>query len=277
MYSIDFLLTKQCNKKCYYCSTYAKIKEKINVDLVFLEFILMEFKNYSNDYTIKILGGEPGLIKNLNEIIKTIKKFNFNIEVYSNSLVRKNYPEILDDRSIKYVEHLFYMVKDSTILKLGDFNFLKENDKNNYNTVVMTNNFLSNFFKIDISELKHNNTIWKAVNTRGNDKSKVFNKKEIYTSLGIEEKKELTDKFKYLCSINTPNPVINFETKQIEHCSKYPTQSKTIDCTSKNIKKLLNSSLFETEMPEYCKNCVDPETQNRTLIKIKCKNGKPIN
>ena len=62
----------------------------LTVDMDFLRKHL----DYLKDYKVRInlLGGEPGLIKNLDDVINEIKKYpNFVVSVLSNSFIRKRY------------------------------------------------------------------------------------------------------------------------------------------------------------------------------------------
>ena len=80
---------------------------------------------------------EPGLIKNLKEVITKIKEYdNIKLSVLSNSLVRKFHPYVLEDPDIYYVEHLVLDFHEDKIEKLGNFPFFAENDLNNYNLVI---------------------------------------------------------------------------------------------------------------------------------------------
>ena len=138
--AIDFFLSMSCNKNCHYCTSYTLEMRNLTVDMDFLKQTL----EYLKDYKVRIclLGGEPGLIKNLREVISEVKKYpNFICSVLSNSFVRKKYPEILEDPDILYVEHLILDFYEDKIEKLGNYDFFDENDKNNYNVVVKTPNF----------------------------------------------------------------------------------------------------------------------------------------
>ena len=97
--SIDFFLSMSCNKNCHYCTSYTLEMRNLTVDMTFLKTCLEYLKDYK--VRINLLGGEPGLIKNLREVINEIKKYpNFVCSVLSNSFVRKRYPEILEDKDI---------------------------------------------------------------------------------------------------------------------------------------------------------------------------------
>ena len=85
--AIDFFLTMSCNKDCHYCTSYTLEQRNLTVDMDFLRSTLYYLRNYK--VRCNLLGGEPGLIKNLDEVIAEIKKYpNLVIQVLSNSEVR---------------------------------------------------------------------------------------------------------------------------------------------------------------------------------------------
>ena len=69
--AIDFFLSMSCNKNCHYCTSYTLEMRNLTVDMNFLKQTL----DYLKEYKVRIclLGGEPGLIKNLREVIDEIK------------------------------------------------------------------------------------------------------------------------------------------------------------------------------------------------------------
>ena len=71
--SIDFYLSKSCNKSCYYCTAWTLEMRNLHVDMDFLGRTLKYLSPYKA--RINLLGGEPGLIKNLDEVIAEIKKY----------------------------------------------------------------------------------------------------------------------------------------------------------------------------------------------------------
>ena len=94
--AIDFFLSMSCNKNCHYCTSYTLEMRNLTVDMDFLRKTLRFLKDYK--VRVNLLGGEPGLIKNLDEVISEIKKNpNHVCSVLSNSFVRKRYPHILED------------------------------------------------------------------------------------------------------------------------------------------------------------------------------------
>ena len=243
--SIDFFLSMSCNKNCHYCTSYTLEMRNLTVDMIFLKTCLEYLKDYK--VRINLLGGEPGLIKNLREVIDEIKKYpNFVCSILSNSFVRKRYPEILEDKDILYVEHNILDWYDNEVTKLGNFDYISENDLNNYNVVVKTPNYFKYKDKYPevLKKLNHKNTMWKAFNGRSPEFTDIVQASEIDRKM---------------CAAFPMVPVIDFEKKHIVHCSKKFANnselSKTFDLTKENIDKMMNFRLFKYE--NYCKTCTE--------------------
>jgi len=243
--AIDFFLSMSCNKNCHYCTSYTLEMRNLTVDMNFLKQTLGYLKNYK--IRICLLGGEPGLIKNLDDVINEIKKYpNFVCSVLSNSFVRKRYPHILEDRDILYVEHNILDWYENEVTKLGNFDYIPENDFNNYNVVVRTPNYYK--YKDNhpdvLQKLNHKNTMWKAFNGRSKDFTDIIQADEIDRKM---------------CAAFPMVPVIDFEKKHIVHCSKKFANntelSKTFELTQENIDKMMNFRLFKYE--NYCKTCTE--------------------
>ena len=243
--AIDFFLSMSCNKDCHYCTSYTLEMRNLTVDMVFLKQTLEYFKNYK--IRICLLGGEPGLIKNLDDVINEIKKYpNFVCSVLSNSFIRKRYPHILEDKDILYVEHNILDFYENEVKMLGNFDFVPENDKNNYNVVVRTPNYYKykdNHPEV-LKKLDHKNTMWKAFNGRSKEFTDVVQANEIDRKM---------------CAAFPMVPVIDFEKKHIVHCSKKFANnkelSKTFELTQENVDKMMNFQLFKYE--KYCETCTE--------------------
>ena len=242
---VDFYLSKSCNKSCYYCTAWTLEMRNLDVDMDFLRHTLNCLAPYKTK--INLLGGEPGLIKNLDEVIAEIRKYpNFIVSVLSNSFVRKRYPHILEDPEIYYVEHLVLDFHEDRIEKLGNHPFIPANDLNNYNLIIKT----PNYFKYKdnhpevLEKLNHKNTMWKAFNGRSPEFTDVIQAEEIDRKM---------------CAAFPQVPVIDFEKRHIVHCSKKFANnkelSKTFDLTQENIDKMMNWQLFKYE--NYCKTCTE--------------------
>jgi len=243
--AIDFFLSMSCNKNCHYCTSYTLEMRNLTVDMNFLKQTLDYLKNYK--IRICLLGGEPGLIKNLDDVINEIKKYpNFICSVLSNSFVRKRYPHILEDKEILYVEHNILDFYENEVKKLGNFDFIPENDMNNYNVVLKSPNYLKykDNHKDVLKKLNHKNTMWKAFNGRSKEFTDVVQADEIDRKM---------------CAAFPMVPVIDFEKKHIVHCSKKFANntelSKTFELTQENIDKMMNFRLFKYE--NYCKTCTE--------------------
>ena len=243
--AIDFFLSMSCNKNCHYCTSYTLEMRNLTVDMDFLKKTLRFLKDYK--VRVNLLGGEPGLIKNLDEVISEIKKNpNHVCSVLSNSFVRKRYPHILEDRDILYVEHNILDWYEHEVTKLGNFDYVPENDYNNYNVVVTTPNYFKYKDKYPevMKKLEHKNTMWKAFNGRSPEFTDIVQAPEIDRKM---------------CAAFPMVPVIDFEKRHIVHCSKKFANntelSKTFDLTQENIDKMMNFRLFKYE--NYCKTCTE--------------------
>ena len=243
--AIDFFLSMSCNKNCHYCTSYTLEMRNLTVDIEFLKQTLHYLRNYK--IRVCLLGGEPGLIKNLDDVINEVKKNpNHVCSVLSNSFVRKRYPHILEDKDILYVEHNILDWYEDEVKKLGNFDYVPENDFNNYNVVVRTPNFYKYKDKYPkvMKKLDHKNTMWKAFNGRSAEFTDVIQAPEIDRKM---------------CAAFPMVPVIDFEKKHIVHCSKKFANntelSKTFDLTQENIDKMMNFRLFKYE--NYCKTCTE--------------------
>jgi organic radical activating enzyme len=238
--SVDFYLSKSCNKSCHYCTAWTLEMRNLTVDMDFLRKCVEYLSPYKT--RICLLGGEPGLIKNLDEVIAEIKKHpNLVIQVLSNSLIRKFYPHILDDPEIIYIEHLVLDFQEDKIEKLGNYDFFSENDKNNYNLVIKTPNYFKYRENFDLSMLDHKNTEFKEYNSRSPTYSVM--------TLTSERDRRLCAKFPLV-------PVFDFEIQKIRHCSrKVINGSRQFDITKENVDKMMTYKLFEFE--SYCKVCTE--------------------
>jgi organic radical activating enzyme len=243
--SVDFYLSKSCNKSCYYCTAWTLEMRNLNVDMDFLRKTLYYFRDQK--MRINLLGGEPGLIKNLSEVISEIKKNpNHVCSVLSNSFVRKRYPQVLEDSSILYLEHLVLDFHEDRIEKLGNYDFFHENDNNNYNIIIKTPNYFKYRENHDLSNIDHDNTVFKSFNQR---------------APGFTRKEQAPEFTRRICAAFPKVPVIDFELKKIRHCSRKAIDgSKLYDITQENITKMCNYQLFGFE--KYCKVCMDKMDNN---------------
>jgi len=252
--TVDFYLSKSCNKSCHYCTAWTLEMRNLHVDMDFLRRTVEYLSPYKT--RICLLGGEPGLIKNLDEVIAEIKKHpNLVVQIMSNSLIRKFYPHILEDPEIIYIEHLVLDFYGDKIEKLGNYDFLPENDKNNYNLIIETPGYFEYRDQHDLSFLMHKNTEFKEYNSRSPD---------YHNDHTVVQAPELDRR---ICAKFPLVPVVDFELQKIRHCSrKVIDGSRQFDVTKENIDKMMNFDLFQFE--KYCRSCMDiipPRPQQRKM------------
>ena len=252
--TVDFYLSKSCNKSCHYCTAWTLEMRNLHVDMDFLKRTVEYLSPYKT--RICLLGGEPGLIKNLDEVIAEIKKHpNLVVQIMSNSLIRKFYPHLLEDPEIIYIEHLVLDFYSDKIEKLGNYDFLPENDKNNYNLIIETPGYFEYRDKHDLSFLMHKNTEFKEYNSRSPD---------YHNDHTVVQAPELDRR---ICAKFPLVPVVDFELQKIRHCSrKVIDGSRQFDVTKENIDKMMNFDLFQFE--KYCRSCMDiipPRPQQRKM------------
>lgn len=238
--TVDFYLTKSCNKSCHYCTAWTLQMRNLHVDMDFLRKSVEYLSPYKT--RICLLGGEPGLIKNLDEVIAEIKKHpNLVVQVLSNSLVRKFYPHIIEDPEIIYIEHLVLDFYEDRIEKLGNYEFFGENDNNNYNLIIKTPNYFKYRENFDLSILDHKNTEFKEYNSR---------------SPSFDFKDQAPEIERRICAKFPMVPVFDFEIQKIRHCSRKAINgSREFEVTKENVDKMFAFELFEFE--SYCKTCMD--------------------
>ena len=253
--AIDFFLSMSCNKNCHYCTSYTLEMRNLTVDMDFLKRTLHYLRNYK--IRVCLLGGEPGLIKNLDDVVNEVKKNpNHVCSVLSNSFVRKRYPHLITDPDVLYIEHNILDFYEDKIEKLGSldllwpYGFIQPNNHNAYNLCVKTPNYYKykDNFPEEMKMLEHKNTMFKSFNGRTPNKDDVL---EVHTQAAEIDRK--------MCAAFPMVPVIDFEKRHIVHCSKKFANnielSKTFELTQENVDKMMNFRLFKYE--NYCKTCME--------------------
>ena len=253
--AIDFFLSMSCNKNCHDCTSYTLEMRNLTVDMDFLKRTLHYLRNYK--IRVCLLGGEPGLIKNLDDVVNEVKKNpNHVCSVLSNSFVRKRYPHLITDPDVLYIEHNILDFYEDKIEELGSldllwpYGFIQPNNHNAYNLCVKTPNYYKykDNFPEEMKMLEHKNTMFKSFNGRTPNKDDVL---EVHTQAAEIDRK--------MCAAFPMVPVIDFEKRHIVHCSKKFANnielSKTFELTHENIDKMMNFRLFKYE--NYCKTCME--------------------
>lgn len=296
VYFLELILTKKCNKSCYYCNVHEMTKYKdfkIELDLDFLKYIL----NYIPKNTmIEFCGGEPGLISNLDDAF-SIVYYHKNVkavQIMSNGLVRLSDYDWLEKENVWYCEHLIDEIDGTNIKKFyNNLNFI---EKPRWRYVVVTTHkttyslfmnydyfkklgFFRDMFWYKIMNPKTHGVgpfvilleaLFKRLEKENYIDSK-FTLKRINTIKGKDLNAQTE---KRLCGFNSPQPTIDFETKELVHCGAYLSDSKRIDYDPTDFLKHLHCQLFKPQW--YCETCyIYSDNQMKSIIS--CKKGEFYN
>jgi len=117
--SVNFHLTKACNMKCRYCfANFKKVDTILSLSQQKLIIRLLREKGFEK---INFVGGEPFLIKSLEELIKYAKKLGFYVSVVTNgSLITDSFL----NKMFKYVDMIGVSIDSlcaTTNFRIGRF------------------------------------------------------------------------------------------------------------------------------------------------------------
>lgn len=135
-----------CNYNCEYCYLGALRKDRKEIDIGLLRKNLSEIKSFYDIDYIDIIGGEPTLLNNLDEIIKIAKEYSNNVSLITNlsNLDKiKNYDIMISTSLNKERDHY-----DDTKLRL-----LINNKKNVNLNMVVTPSVINSNLKELLQEL----------------------------------------------------------------------------------------------------------------------------
>jgi len=255
--------------------------QDVEVDIDFLNKVLDLF-NYENMY-IEICGGEPGCVNNIDDVFKTIynhKNVKY-IQIMSNGLLRKNGVDWITDKKVFYNEHIIKEINDKSIIKF--YNLELDKVKNRKYVVVTSNqtiiSILNNFEYYKELGLFESRFWYKILINKTNSIKQFYQKlKEFYIKINQDDLQSNLDMIQYfkddnnlniskkmLCAKNSPQPAIDFESKELLHCSNFLNKTKRAKLTSINCQKQLDMELFN--LGSYCKECY---TFDYSSDKINC-------
>jgi MoaA/NifB/PqqE/SkfB family radical SAM enzyme len=142
-------INNKCNLNCDYCYAlkyYDKTWNKIEVDIKKIKFLLKAFEDKNNN--IALLGGEPFLHKNINEVIQILNSSNYKNKYIFTNFLQKNeiYEQNLKNTNIILrISMHWKMIKDKKFflekikkLKLKNFEVFYILHKKNFTEI---NNF----------------------------------------------------------------------------------------------------------------------------------------
>lgn len=163
--SIEWKITEKCNYKCNYCYQKNNIKKKHSSQQL-IEKISELFNKLDDSWLIKIIGGEPLIHPNIDEIIKSIVRNGHKISFttnFSSSLNKlKEIIDICGDK-LEYITASLHLTEvrdiDGFITKAIEFNKIKNRKTNFTVTSVLTNKDFITLKKIE-NKLNENNIIF---------------------------------------------------------------------------------------------------------------------
>jgi len=267
LFYVQFLLTKKCNKNCYYCDLNKSNKNynnKFEVDLDYFEWCIKTLSMYSNNLFVELSGGEIGLISNIDDFILLLKSYKSvkKIQLMSNGLLRYNHPTIIDLVDV-YNEHLVYKIDGKSIIKFYNMDFM--NSINSKNIIVLdevtTKSLLNNYDYFDYIGIFNENNFWlkmyverESINNHKNDIIKLFSHiKTSYANHCINQLQKYNKLKQKMCSMYPWMPVIDLDDKVIIHCAYHNFSNRIyFDCTEYNLGLLINRRLFRLSNPQYC-------------------------
>jgi MoaA/NifB/PqqE/SkfB family radical SAM enzyme len=293
LYFLEFILTTKCNQQCDYCNVFNINPEitKLEVDIDFLRYIL---KLIPNNSVIEFCGGEPGLLSNLDDVFDiTVSNPKVRIvQVMSNGLVRLKGYDWLKNKNVWYFEHL---IKDIDGLKVEKFYDSIDYVKfPRWRYVVVTTqktvrSLLSHFDHYRSLGMFDDIFWYKIMNQKVMGvESFIFELKMFFELLkgecddnyiidslrkinGIIFPTANNTAMKYMCGLNSPQPTVNFETKELFHCGAFLGPSRRYPFTEENFIKHLHCDLF-VDREHYCENCYIYK-DNVVQSIISCRNG----
>jgi hypothetical protein len=263
MYHIQLMLTRECNKSCYYCTTHSN-DYGVEVDIGFLRYVL----NLCPEETaVELTGGEIGLIDNLDDVYRIVKDNPRvkHIRALSNGMLRMLNVDWIKD--VEYWEHLIYDIMQKDIKKFYDLDLEQDHKYVIVTTQITTHSLLSNWKYFEDMGLFRPNFFYKLMNHKSNssinnyfgDLCTLYRRlNDVYCQRMLihyyAERRfnhsPYADK-KELCSKWSPNIYVDLQKRKIGHCAM--NLEKTVE-VSFNEKNLLDMSRGLYKDP-CCEDC----------------------
>jgi len=290
-YSFNIIFSKRCNQQCYYCDVWSQHIEnyKTCIDINRLNEVLDMFP--IDNLTVRINGGEPGILENIEEGIDTLLSHPKvkNVAIYSNGTVRYKGFKFIDYNNVFYQEHLILDIDDKHINKFFEMDFDPA-----YKYVIIlanktTNSLLKNYAYFKDMGLFNNNFYFKILVNKTiscrdyiNDIEKLINKIADDTGRSLSFARDVIDRIKNnkddimlkkTCSSFPYNMYIDFERNVIGHCTMVTSKTSTYPLNKENINRNLKGLLFNED--DACKDCYTYESNTQIIKNVLA--GKLIN
>ena len=261
----DFLITQNCNYRCFYCSQSKKFhkgefeeakEETINSILNFIDE-----NNKKFDFEITVSGGEPLThprffdflieLKKRNVSVSIVSNFSFNVEEYKKikDILGENFKELLVSLHLTQIKKL-----DEFIEKAKDFNCYK-GDTNFLVASVLADENVDILKKVS-DELSKNSIKFELQHLRIKNKFVEYSKKakEFISNFPIAKIKEKSGTYSKMCLAGC-NFMIIYQNGECYRCysSRYNKIHSLGNINNKNFK------LYNKPIPCLNKNCTCPK------------------
>lgn len=270
MYFIELMLTRKCNQSCHYCTTHSKGNTEVDID--YLKYVLSLLPDETG---VELTGGEIGLITNIDEVYRTVKKHKkiMHIIALSNGLLRLKEVDWLNE--VEYWEHLIYEIDGKTIKRFYDLDLEQDHKYIIVTTEITTKSLIEHWDWYDSIGLFRPNFFYKLMNHKSkNDVVDFYDDlMKLYSRLGNvyfqrmlihRHMKNYMKNQKILCQKYSPNPFIDFKTRQIGHCAINVNESLKYDFNETNLQNVIQGKLIEAP---YCQKCYTFDNgKNRNML-----------
>ena len=139
---INIAITNDCNQKCEYCiANTPNIKNKYYINKEYIKFLFkyLKINNFDRKFRINLLGGEPTLHTELNDIIDSIK-YNYSnniIKLFTNGSQSIDYYKNMINKYNNLTFYISYHPEFANTNKYIDIlNMFKNNNPNNIYYVI---------------------------------------------------------------------------------------------------------------------------------------------
>jgi hypothetical protein len=210
---------------------------------------------------VELTGGEIGLIKNLDQLFTTVYDHPKvgHIMALSNGLIRVLGVDWID--KVEYWEHLIFDIDGKDVKRFYDLDLSQGHRYIIVTTETTTKSLLDNWEYFDNMGLFKRNFFYKIMNAKThsienysgelmyffhklNDPYSTKMVEEFVTEGGVDQK--------YLCSKNSPNPFVDFDTKELGHCAVFIPLSRRVPFNKVNLIMNMRCSKFDPEENYYC-------------------------